>query len=86
MPKETLCTFLRPDQYRKLLGVARSTECRYRHDGLIPPPIKIGPRSVALPDTEVRSIQKARIAGATDDDIRTLVKRLVAARTREAGQ
>ena len=48
-------------------------------DGLFPPPVKVGRKSV-FPDHEVNAIVAARIAGVSDDELRELVKRLVAQR------
>lgn len=49
-------------------------------NGLIPPPIKLGPRFARWPEHEVEAILKARVAGADDNEIRRLVLALVAAR------
>lgn len=62
------------------LGMSRSTRYARIQDGLFPPPIRLGHRAAGYPDYEIESIQVARIAGATDDEIRALVRRLVAAR------
>jgi prophage regulatory protein len=43
-------------------------------------PIKIGPRASGWIKSEVEAIVAARIAGASDDDIRELVAELHAAR------
>jgi len=48
--------------------------------GLFVAPIKIGRRASAWPSDEVAAIIRARIAGATEDEIRELVAQLVAAR------
>jgi prophage regulatory protein len=48
--------------------------------GLITRPIAYGPQSKRLPLGEVRRIAAARIAGATDDEVRALVVRLHAER------
>lgn len=48
--------------------------------GLLPKMVKIGDRSVGLPDYEVKAINAARIAGQPDDSIKELVKRLHAKR------
>ena len=45
-------------------------------DGLWPKPVSIGPRSVGWPDTEVKALCAARIAGLSEDEIRELVIRL----------
>ena len=43
--------------------------------------VKIGERSVGLPDYEVKAVNAARIAGQSDEAIKELVKRLHAKRT-----
>ncbi|MBK9440876.1 MAG: AlpA family phage regulatory protein [Comamonadaceae bacterium] len=50
------------------------------HDGTFTVPVKISERAVGWPDTEVKSIIAARIAGKTDDQIRELVVKLHQAR------
>jgi prophage regulatory protein len=48
--------------------------------GLFVRPVALGPRSRGWPASEVEQLVAARIAGWTDDQIRTLVARLHAAR------
>lgn len=48
--------------------------------GEFPPPIKIGPKASAWPAHETDQVIAARIAGATVDQIKILVVRLVKAR------
>lgn len=48
--------------------------------GLLTPAVKLGARTVAWPAPEIDAILVARVAGQSDDDIRRLVKRLVAER------
>jgi len=50
------------------------------HAGLFTVPVQISERAVGWPDTEVRAILAARIAGKTDDQIRDLVTKLHQAR------
>ena len=50
------------------------------HAGLFTVPVQISERAVGWPDTEVRAILAARIAGKTDDQIRDLVAKLHNAR------
>lgn len=45
-------------------------------EGLFTEPVKIGQRAVAWPDSEVQAICTARIAGATDEQIKALVAKL----------
>jgi prophage regulatory protein len=49
--------------------------------GLFTKPVPIGQRSVGWPDSEVKAINAARIAGQGEADIKELVKRLHAKRT-----
>ena len=56
------------------------------HDGLFTMPVSIGQRAVGWPDTEVRAINAARIAGKTDNQIRELVNQLHAARSADPGE
>jgi prophage regulatory protein len=49
-------------------------------DGLFTKPVPIGMRSVGWPDTEVKAINAARIAGYSEIQIRDLVNRLHAKR------
>jgi prophage regulatory protein len=46
------------------------------NDGLFTKPVPIGDRAVGWPDYEVSAINRARIAGRTDDQIKDLVARL----------
>lgn len=48
--------------------------------GLWTHPVKIGERSSGWPDDEVKAINAARVAGASDEQIRALVKQLHAKR------
>lgn len=52
--------------------------------GVFPPPVAIGAWSVAWPESEVAAINSARIAGATDAEVRALVLQLVALRRGKA--
>ncbi|SDA10919.1 transcriptional regulator, AlpA family [Nitrosospira sp. Nsp18] len=61
-------------------GASRSTIYLRIQQGLWPKPVRLGPRSVGWPASEVAAINIARIAGMTDDEIRNLVIKLEAAR------
>lgn len=50
------------------------------HEGLFTVPVPIGQRAVGWPDHEVKAINTARIRGDSDDQIRSLVAKLHAAR------
>lgn len=49
--------------------------------GVMTPPIKLTQRASAWPEDELIAINRARIAGKGDEQIKELVKQLVAART-----
>ena len=49
-------------------------------NGVFPPPVLIGERSVGWPEVEVDAIVNARVAGFSAEQVRDLVKSLVAQR------
>ncbi|MGZ8095699.1 MAG: helix-turn-helix transcriptional regulator [Methylosarcina sp.] len=57
-------------------GKSRSTLYRDISKGLFTRPVKIGGDRVAWPQNEIDAINRARIAGKSDDDIKALVKKL----------
>lgn len=61
-------------------GRSRSGHYKDIQDGLYPPPVKIGPRASGHPDDEVAAMNAARIVEMSEDEIRRLVVKLVAAR------
>lgn len=63
-----------------LTADSRSTHYNRIKDGTMVPSVSLGEHSVAWPEHEITAINAARIAGQSDDEIRTLVKRLVADR------
>ena len=65
-------------------GSSRSTIYLRIQQGLWPKPVKLGPRSIGWPSSEVAAINAARIASMSDDEIRALVVRLELARKSSA--
>ena len=61
-------------------GLSRSTIYLRIAQGLWTKPVSLGARAVGWPSDEVAALNAARIAGKTDDEIRTLVAKLEAAR------
>ena len=61
-------------------GLSRSTVYLRIAQGLWTPPVHLGPRAVGWPDYECDSLNAARIAGQSDDQIRSLVIKLQADR------
>ncbi len=62
-------------------ALKRATFYSYITQGLLPPPIKIGKRSSAWLVSEIVAINKARILGKSNEEIKALVRSLVAARS-----
>lgn len=65
-------------------GAARSTIYDWIGRGIWPPAISLGPRMAGWPESEIASIITARTRGASEDEVRSLVAGLVAARERKA--
>jgi prophage regulatory protein len=61
-------------------GYSRSTIYLRISQGLWTKPVSLGPRCVGWPAHEVATLNAARIAGKTDNEIRVLVLELEAAR------
>jgi prophage regulatory protein len=71
---------LRKEPAQRLLGDSNSQFYVKAKDGLVTRGVKIGGRVVAWPEEELIAIRTARIAGASDDEVRGLVSRLHEAR------
>jgi len=61
-------------------GASRSTIYIWITAGLWPRPVSLGTRMVGWPSSEINSLIRARIRGASDDEIRQLVTELQDAR------
>jgi prophage regulatory protein len=73
-------TILRIPAVKFASGLSCSTIYQRITQGLWTRPVSIGARAVGWPTDEVEAINAARIAGKTDEEIRTLVANLEAAR------
>jgi len=73
-------TIKRAKEARAQFGIAQSTFYDWQDRGLMPHGIALGARSVGWPAYELDAIAAARIAGSSEDEIRALVRGLVAAR------
>jgi prophage regulatory protein len=75
-------TLIREPAVRQALGLSavRSTYDQMEA-GLLPRPVSIGLRAKGWPKSEIETIIAARVAGATTQQVRDLVKTLVAQRT-----
>lgn len=71
---------LRPRQVFAAIGRCRTSTYDDVKNGLLPKFIKLGRRASGLPAHEVEAVNRARLAGMNDDQLRELVKQLEAAR------
>ncbi len=71
---------LRNKEVLTLLGISNPTLYRRIKDGLLPPPFNLGCRAVGWLEHEVQKVIAARVAGKTDEEVKTLVSELVIAR------
>jgi len=61
-------------------GKSRSAHYLDIQNGLFTPPVKIGLRAVGWPEAETTALNAAVIAGASAEEIRALVRKLVSSR------
>ncbi len=77
-----LAPLLRKPTIKNLFGWKSNTSVdNALRAGLLPKPVKISERCWGLPSDEVDVVLKAKVAGQTDEQIKSLVKRLEVART-----
>lgn len=80
-------TIIRINGVKSRMGYkGNSTVYGYVKDGILTPPIKIGPRASGWIQSEIDSIIDARIAGKSEEEIRKLVKNLTAKRPQTANE
>ena len=68
---------LRATQAQEATGLPRSSFYSQVAKGLLPPSIPLGPRSVGWVESEINAVNAARILGNNDEEIKSLVMRLV---------
>jgi prophage regulatory protein len=68
---------LRVPDVLHLRGDSRSNMYREVESGIWTPPISFGPRFSGWPEHEAEALMAARIAGATPDELRKLVRSLM---------
>lgn len=73
---------VRERERRQLTGIPTSTWYELIDRGLAPPGVRLGKQSVAWPESELATLNAARIAARSDDEIRKIVHRMVDARIR----
>jgi prophage regulatory protein len=69
-----------PQPTRRRTRLSKSAFYRDIQKGLFTPPVRVGARTTAWPRHEVDALIAARIAGATPEQLRALVRQLVAQR------
>jgi len=69
-----MSSLLRFTAVSERVGLSRSAVYARVRDGRFPQPVPIGPRLTGWPETEVAEWIDATIHGATDDELRELVK------------
>ena len=75
---------LRGPEVDRLRGKSRSARYVDIEEELLTPGVSLGLRSIGWPEYEIEALNKARVAGKSDDQIRVLVRELVAARNAAA--
>jgi len=73
-------TICRMNEVKAKTGYSRSTIYLYISKGLWVKSIRIGERAIGFLATEIDALNAARISGKSDDEIRSLVIKLEAAR------
>lgn len=71
---------LRRRQVQVSSGQSRSTLYTRIRQGLWTRPVRLGPRMVGWPASEMTAILAARVAGQSDEEIKALVRQLEVAR------
>ena len=76
--------FLRPKEVMGRLKCGKTPFYDQVNAGLLPPLVKLGGRTSAIPSHELDAVMAYRIAGKTEEQIRGLVNRLVDERQKAA--
>ncbi len=82
MHTTTSLRMLRKPDLTAKIGIGGTQIDRLEASELLPKRVALTERSVGWPEHEVDAVLAARLAGKSDDDIRSLVRRLVVARAR----
>lgn len=78
--------FIRINEVKAISGLKRSTLYAYISQGIFPSQIKLGERCVAWIESEILAINQARIAGKSAQEIKELVRQLIAQRQQVSSQ
>lgn len=69
--------FIRASTAQSALALPKSSFYAHIEEGLLPPPIRLGKRSVGWLESEINAVIRARIQNRSDDEIKVLVQCLV---------
>lgn len=69
--------FIRASKAQKALGLPKSSFYSQISEGLLPPSIQLGKRSVGWLESEINAVICARIQGKSEEEIKSLVQNLV---------
>jgi len=72
--------FIRINEVKAISGLKRSTLYAYISQGIFPSQIKLGERCAAWIESEILAVNQARIAGKSPQEIKELVRQLIAQR------
>lgn len=75
-----MVTLLRPPAVAMAIGMSLASVYVRVNQGMLTKPVKLGARAAAWPADEIEAINRARLAGKTNDEIRALVNELHAKR------
>ena len=83
----TLTTLIRAPKVGDLRGYGRSQVYADVARGILPPPIRRSRKMSVWPAFEIEAVNRAEISGASEEEIKALVKQLVEQRkhVRESG-
>ena len=70
-------SFIRANKAQSVLRLPKSTFYSQISEGLLPPPIRLGKRSVGWLESEINAVIRARIQNRSDDEIKVLVQCLI---------
>ena len=74
---------IRLPEVSRTTGLARSTIYLRIEQGLLPKPVSLGGKAVGWPASEISQINAARIAGKSNEEIKSLVDELENQRGKE---
>lgn len=77
-------TIIRPSKMKAYTGECIAGTYAKAKEGLLCPPVKLGKRASGFLAREVAAVQQARIQGKTEDEIKALVRQLVAQRSAQS--